>query len=47
MNISRSEYVMLTLQRLDCDREIGDLHIPMFASSYSKSATKNDVVDTR
>ena len=32
MNISRSEYIMIALQRLDCDRKTGDLHIPMFAS---------------
>ena len=47
MNISRSAYVMLALQRLNCTRETGDLHIPMFASSYSKIGKTNDVVATR
>ena len=47
MNISRSEYIMIALQRLDCDRKTGDLYIPMFTSSYSKIGTTNAIVDTR
>ena len=35
-NISRSAYVMLALQRLDYDRETGDLHIPMLAKESWK-----------
>ena len=47
LNISRCEYIMIALQRLDCDRKTGDLYNPMFASSYSKIGTTNAVVDTR